>query len=338
MTNCILCPRKCGANRVSDDEMNRALHKEAKPGFCGQTDQVTLARAALHMWEEPCISGTRGSGAVFFCGCNLRCVFCQNADLANSKVGRSVSVERLSVIFLELQEQGAHNINLVTAGHFIEQIAKAIEDAKTQGLVIPIVYNTGTYEYADSIKKLDGLIDVYMPDLKYVDGALANKLSHAPDYFDRAREAIAEMYRQVGTVKFNLLHPTSDEEISYNQTSNDAIPYNETSCNAPSLMAKGVLVRHLVLPGHTQDSKRVLEYLYNTYGDSIYISIMNQYTPMPDIESRIPDMPELHRTLTPREYDKVINYALDLGITNAFIQEGETCKESFIPLWDYAGV
>ena len=301
LSNCRLCPRNCGVDRTSGN---------SHTGFCGQGSDINLARAALHFWEEPCISGTTGSGAVFFCGCNLRCVFCQNSDLANSKIGMSVSAERLSEIFLELQEQKAANINLITAGHFVPQVAHAIACAKDNGLTIPIVYNTGSYEYADTLKMLDGLIDIYLPDLKYMDSELGKRFSHTADYFDVATKAIKEMFSQVGTPVFT----------------DDTNP----------LMKKGVIVRHLVLPNHTKDSCNILDYLYKTYGDEIFISIMNQYTPMPAVDCT--QFPELTHTLTKRAYEKVINHAIDIGITNAFVQEGETFKDSFIPVWDYSGV
>lgn len=309
-TNCTLCPRRCEVDRSAILDFD----SKASLGFCGQTSQVTLARAALHFWEEPCISGTAGSGAVFFCGCNLRCVFCQNADLSNSKLGKPVSITRLADIFLELEQLGATNINLVTASHFVPQIAEAISIAKDHKLSIPVVYNTGTYEFAASLKLLDGLVDIYMPDLKYMDSDLAKKLSFAPDYFEIATKAIDEMYRQVGEPKFD-----------------------SKSSDIP-LMKKGVLVRHLVLPKHTKDSRNILKYLHDKYGDNIYISIMNQYTPMPGIEQKLPDMTELHKPLSETSYNRVIDYAIELGISNAFIQEGPTCKESFIPVWDYTGL
>lgn len=305
---CNLCPRNCNVTR--DQNSNNTN------GFCGQSSQVNLARAALHYWEEPCISGSQGSGAVFFCGCNLRCIFCQNADLANSKLGKTISIERLSEIFIELQEQNAANINLITAGHFIPQLAEALSVAKNQGLHIPVVYNTGSYEKVESLQLLDGLVDIYLPDLKYMDKTLGDRLSNAPDYFEIATKAIAEMYRQVGQPRFK-----------------------------GQLMKKGVIVRHLVLPNHTKDSRKILEYLNKTYADNIYISILNQYTPMPYIEKIVNDesskafgMTELTHTLSSRAYNRVIDYALELGINNAFIQEGETFKDSFIPIWDYTGV
>lgn len=298
---CTLCPRNCGVDRDN-----------GKTGYCGQTDKVYVARAALHMWEEPCISGKEGSGTVFFCGCTLRCVFCQNHQIAlgkaesGDKIGKEVSIERLKEIFLELQEKGANNINLVTGTHYIPQIAMALKLAKEEGLKIPIVYNTSGYEKAESLQILDGLVDIYLPDMKYVSKELSKEYSNASDYFEMASKALEEMVRQVGEAQFDTR----------------------------GYMTKGVIVRHLVLPGSTRDSKAVLDYLWNTYGNNIYLSIMNQYTPMEQIKNH----PLLSRKVTKREYSKVVDYALSLGWENAFIQEGETAKESFIPGFNGVGV
>ncbi len=297
MKDCVLCPRMCHANRTA-----------GRTGYCGQTDQIMAARAALHFWEEPCISGTQGSGTVFFSGCNLRCVFCQNHNIALGEVGQAVSTERLAQIFLELQEKGAHNINLVTPTHFIPQIATALAAAKHQGLILPIVYNTGSYENIDSLRLLDGLVDIYLPDLKYYSPDLSLRFSHAADYFEKATVAIAEMYRQVG-------EPVFDKD-------------------ALGLLKRGMIVRHLLLPGQTKDSKKILRYLYETYGDTIYISIMNQYTPLPHVAH----IPELNRQVIAQEYERVLTFATRLGIQNGFYQEGDTAKESFIPLFDGEGL
>lgn len=296
LSNCILCPRKCGVNRL-----------ERQTGYCGMPADLVIARAALHMWEEPCISGIMGSGTVFFSGCNLKCVFCQNHTIALGNCGKPVSPSRLADIFLELQEKGAANINLVTPTHYIPQIRDALILSKDKGLLLPIVYNTGSYETVDSLSLLDGLIDIYLPDLKYFSTELSAMYSHANDYFTTATSAISEMYRQVGTPVF---HETT------------------------GLMKRGMIVRHLILPGQTKDSKKILRYLYETYGNNIYISIMNQYTPLPHVAN----IPELNRKVRPEEYDKVVNFALRLGIENAFIQEGETADESFIPPFDMDGV
>lgn len=298
---CNLCPRNCLVDR-----------ENGKTGYCGQTDKIYVARAALHMWEEPCVSGKEGSGTVFFCGCPLRCVFCQNHIIAlgkeksGEKIGKEIDIFRLKEIFLELQEKRANNINLVTGTHYIPQIAEALRMAKKEGLIIPIVYNTSGYEKVESIRLLEGLVDVYLPDMKYVSKELSKEYSNAADYFDVASKALEEMVRQVGEPEFD----------------------------ARGYMKKGVIVRHLVLPGSTKDSKAVLEYLWNTYGNKIYISIMNQYTPMEQIKNH----PLLSRKVTKREYQKVIDYALSLGWENGFIQEGETAKESFIPDFYTTGV
>ena len=277
-------------------------------GYCGQTASIVAARAALHYWEEPCLSGENGSGAVFFSGCNMRCVFCQNYHIAHSQTGKEISPERLADIFLELQEKKAHNINLVTPTHYVPQIIYALERAKSRGLSIPVVYNTSGYEKVDTLKALEGLIDIYLPDLKYHDSRLSRKYSNAPDYFAVASAAIREMVRQTGTPVF-----INGED---------------------SLMLKGVIVRHLLLPGCENDSRYLLQYLHATYGNRIYISIMNQYTPLPQIAS----FPELNRKITDEEYEAMVDYAIEIGIENGFIQEGETASESFIPSFDCEGV
>lgn len=298
---CNLCPRNCLVDR-----------KIGKSGYCGQANKIYVARAALHMWEEPCISGKEGSGTVFFCGCPLRCIFCQNHRIAlgteetGEKIGKEISISRLKEIFLELQDIGANNINLVTGTHYIPQIAKALSLAKAEGLSIPVVYNTSGYEKKESLRLLEGLIDIYLPDMKYVSRELSKEYSNAENYFEVVSKAIEEMVRQVG-------EPIFDER---------------------GLIKKGVIVRHLVLPGSTKDSKAVFDYLWNMYGNKIYISIMNQYTPMEQIKNH----PLLSRKVTKREYQKVVDYALSLGWENGFIQEGETAMESFIPGFNGVGV
>ncbi len=295
---CTLCPRNCRIDRTMGET-----------GVCGQTENLKVARAALHYWEEPCISGEQGSGAVFFSGCALHCVFCQNADIANGTAGKEITRERLAEIFLELQQKGANNINLVTPGHFAPQIVWALERAKRQGLTVPIVYNTSSYENVDTIKSLEGLVDIYLPDFKYMDAKLSAKYSHAPDYSEVAKVVIAEMVRQTGSAEFF----DGDEE---------------------GLMKQGTIVRHLLLPGCVQDSKAVIRYLYETYGDRIYISIMNQFTPLASVEK----YPEINRRVTEMEYDEVVDYAIGLGVEHGFIQEGGTAEESFIPQFDGEGV
>ena len=292
---CRLCPRKCGARRL-----------EGETGFCGARDAVTAARAALHFWEEPCISGTRGSGAVFFSNCNLRCVFCQNDRISREGFGLEVSTEKLAQIFLSLASQGAHNINLVTPTHFVRHIMKAIDLTRGK-LGIPIVYNCGGYESAEVIRALDGYIDIWLPDFKYMSPALAKRYSNAPDYPEAAKRAIDEMVMQC---------------------------MNRCTFTPDGLMKRGVIVRHLVLPGQAEDSKAVIKYLYESYGDGIYMSIMNQYTPMPDIGG----YPELARRVSDAEYDEVIDFAADIGVKNAFIQEGGAVGDSFIPAFDGGGI
>lgn len=295
LSNCTLCPRNCGVDRT-----------KGHFGYCKMPAELLAARAALHMWEEPCLVGDTGSGTVFFSGCNLRCVFCQNHTITAGQTGKTITIRRLSEIFLELQQKGAVNINLVTPTHYIPQIREALLLAKSEGLILPIIYNTGNYEKSESLRLLDGLIDIYLPDMKYYSGQLADRYSHAGDYFAVACESLAEMYRQVGPCQF-------DDN---------------------GLLRKGIIVRHLVLPGQVRDSKRILHYLHDTYGDNIWISIMNQYTPLPHVSH----IPELNRRVTSEEYDRLIDYALRLGIENAFIQEGEAAQDSFIPPFDLEGI
>ena len=385
LENCRLCARSCGVNRMK----NRA-------GRCGQTEELVVARAALHMWEEPCISGKEGSGAVFFVGCPLGCVFCQNREIARGRVardessraeneishrrgglpaaeeishrggglpeaageishrkgelpaaevetsyrrnrqpieaeetshrkgelpaaadgishrgdeqpGKIISVDRLAEIFLELQGQKANNINLVTPTHYVPQIVEAVREARKKGLHIPIVYNTGSIETPETVHMLEDTVDIFLPDLKFCGRDVAGRYAHLPAYFDIATKAIGEMVRMRGEAAF-------DER---------------------GMMTRGVIVRHMVLPGHTKDSKEILRFLWENFGDRIYVSIMNQYTPMPGIER---EFPELGRRVTRREYDRVVDYALELGFSNAFVQEGPTAEESFIPAFDGAGV
>lgn len=295
---CDLCPRKCLVDR-----------KKGEKGICGQTENLKVARAALHFWEEPCISGDAGSGAVFFSGCPLHCVFCQNENIANGTVGKEISLERLVDIFLELQEKGANNINLVTPGHFVPQIVKALDQAKKEGLTLPVVYNTSSYETVDTIRMLDGYVDIYLPDFKYMSPVLSKKYSHAPDYAQVAKAAIAEMVRQTGKAVF----VNGDED---------------------NLILRGTIVRHLTLPGCMGDSMQILKYLHETYGDTIYISIMNQFTPLSNLEK----YQELNRKITDEEYETLVDYAIEIGIENGFIQEGDTAEESFIPAFDCEGV
>lgn len=292
--NCKLCPRNCGVNRKNNI------------GFCGQSDKLYAARAALHMWEEPCISGEQGSGTVFFTGCNLRCVYCQNRQIAVGGTGFEITTKRLSEIFLKQQENGAHNINLVTPTHYVPHIIEALDMVRGKSLTIPVLYNCGGYESVETLKLLRGYVDIYMPDFKYMDKTIAKKYSNAEDYPEMAKLAIEEMVLQSGGCVF-------DEN---------------------GIMKKGVIVRHLVLPSYVQNSMQVIKYLHQTYGQKIYMSIMNQYTPMPYVSK----YPEINRTVTEAEYDEVINYAVQIGVENTFVQEGTAARESFIPLFDGEGI
>mgnify|MGYP000722491875 FL=1 len=293
--NCLLCPRKCGINR-----------RTGQTGVCGVSSEIKVARAALHYWEEPCISGKRGSGAVFFSGCSLHCVFCQNREISDGKEGKVISKERLSDIFMELAGKGANNINLVTPGQYIPDIVWAVNDAKSRGMKLPIIYNTSGYENVTELKLLEGIVDVYLPDFKYMDSTLSAMYSRAKDYPSVAKQALSEMVRQQPDVVID---------------------------DATGLIQKGVIVRQLLLPGHVNDAKAVLKYLYDTYHDHVYISMMSQFTPI-----ALKDYPEINRTVTRREYERLIDYALEIGITNAFIQEGDVAKDSFIPAFDCEGV
>lgn len=293
--DCLLCPRKCGINRST-----------GQTGVCGVSSEIKVARAALHYWEEPCISGKRGSGAVFFSGCSLHCVFCQNREISDGKEGKVISKERLSDIFMELAGKGANNINLVTPGQYIPDIVWAVNDAKSRGMKLPIIYNTSGYENVTELKLLEGIVDVYLPDFKYMDSTLSARYSRAKDYPSVAKQALSEMVRQQPDVVID---------------------------NATGLIQKGVIVRQLLLPGHVNDAKAVLKYLYDTYHDHVYISMMSQFTPI-----ALKDYPEINRTVTRREYERLVDYALEIGITNAFIQEGDVAKDSFIPAFDCEGV
>lgn len=293
--DCLLCPRKCGINRST-----------GQTGVCGVSSEIKVARAALHYWEEPCISGKKGSGAVFFSGCSLHCVFCQNREISDGKEGKVISKERLSDIFMELAGKGANNINLVTPGQYIPDIVWAVNDAKSRGMKLPIIYNTSGYENVTELKLLEGIVDVYLPDFKYMDSTLSAMYSRAKDYPSVAKQTLSEMVRQQPDVVID---------------------------DATGLIQKGVIVRQLLLPGHVNDAKAVLKYLYDTYHDHVYISMMSQFTPI-----ALKDYPEINRTVTRREYERLVDYALKIGITNAFIQEGDVAKDSFIPAFDCEGV
>lgn len=331
--DCTLCPRMCHADRAA-----------GAVGYCRESAALYAARAALHMWEEPCISGVTGSGAVFFSGCNMGCVFCQNYDIAHGMVQKEISTDRLSAIFLELQEQNACNINLVTPTHFAPTIAAALRQAKEQGLHIPVVYNTSAYENTETLKMLDGLIDIYLPDCKYYSGELAEKYSGAKDYFEKAFAAIKEMVRQTGRPEFygNRVHPASGT-AQERESSLSADEYNEIVMSGEEeeaedysgpLMKKGTIIRHLLLPEHLDDSKEVIRRLAAAFGNDVFLSLMDQYTPMP--QSR--NYPELTHRVKREDYDALVDYAIDLGVEYAFIQGEETDKNSFIPAFDYRGL
>lgn len=293
MSNCTLCPRRCGADR------------EKTPGYCGADGTVRVARAAPHYWEEPFLSGKNGSGTVFFTGCQLRCVYCQNREISRGRAGKPVTVRQLADIFLSLQAQGVHNINLVTPDPYLPQIAEALNVAKREGLTLPAVMNCSGYETVEMLRGMEGLIDIYLPDFKYCSPLLSKKYSSAADYPQVAKAALAEMVRQQPRIRKNR----------------------------QGMLRAGVVVRHLLLPGHVSDSKRVLAYLHKTYGDRISISIMSQFTPF-GLES----VPELNRRVTEEEYEELIDFARKLGIRRAFVQEGSAASESFIPSFDGDGV
>ena len=288
MIKCTLCPRGCGADR-----------RNGSAGFCHADKNVKIARAALHFWEEPCISGKNGSGTVFFSNCTMKCVFCQNHEISTGGKGYTVSEKELAEIFLDLQSQGANNINLVTPTHYAPQIINSLDIAKSKGLNIPIAYNCGGYESVDTLRMFKGYIDIYMPDMKYYRDKYAIRYSSAPNYFNTAKAALHEMYSQVGRAVI-------DEN---------------------GIMKKGMIVRHLMLPGLMLDAKKIADYLYNTYGDNIYISLMNQYTPIIHSEK----FPELNRRTERKYYDALVNYCAEMGMENVFIQGEESANEEFIP-------
>lgn len=293
---CTLCPRNCHADR-----------KGGHAGYCQVTgDGIRAARAALHFWEEPCISGRQGSGAVFFSGCSLRCVYCQNREIAQGGYGTEISKERLVEIFFELQGQGAANINLVTPSHYADQIAEAVADAKARGFSLPFVYNCGGYEKTDVLKKLQGLIDIYLTDFKYFSCESAARYSHAPDYPQTAKAAIEEMVKQQPEAVFS----------------------------EDGMMQKGVIIRHLLLPGHRKEAEQIVAYLSEHYGNQVYLSLMSQYTPQEGLEK----YPEINRRVTKREYDRLVDFALEKGVECAFIQEQESANQCYIPSFHGEGI
>lgn len=291
---CTLCPRNCGVNRAEEK------------GYCKAPDEIYLARASLHMWEEPCISGENGSGTVFFSSCPLSCVYCQNYDISNENFGKKVSVERLSEIFLELQEKNAHNINLVTPTHYADKIITAASMAKEKGLKIPIVYNTSGYEKEETLLMLKDTVDIFLTDFKYWNAESALKYSKAPQYPDIAKKALDVMYSLSGNLKYDK----------------------------DGMLQKGVIVRILLLPGLLYEAKRITEYVYSRFKDKLIISLMSQYTPMPSCK----DYPEINRKVRKKEYERLVDFALGLGCENVYIQEGTSSSESFIPPFTLEGV
>ncbi|MCQ2483138.1 MAG: radical SAM protein [Clostridia bacterium] len=301
---CRLCPRQCGVNR-----------NEGQTGFCGMPAEAVVNLIMHHFGEEPVISGiskekNKGSGTVFFEGCQLRCAFCQNHSISRGETfkGRRMSSEQLAEEYLKLQEEGAYNINLVTASHFLPVVAESLRIAKERGLIIPVVYNNGGYERAESLKLLDGLVDIYMPDMKYFSSKLSGEVAAAPDYFERATEALAEMYRQVGKAKVN----------------------------ADGIMEKGIIVRHLMLPGELFDTRKILDYLIDTYGNNVYISLMCQYTPCCEVIENNTMLSakmkkQLSKTLNPKHYETMVDYIDVLGQENAFCQEFEATGNELLP-------
>lgn len=287
MTVCNVCPRNCNADRIN------------KYGYCRMGKNPRVSKVMLHMWEEPCISGTRGSGAVFFSGCNLKCVFCQNYIISQEEMGQELSVSELSKVFLSLEEKGAHNINLVNPTHFIREIAEAIDISREKGLKVPFVYNTNGYEALDSLKLLEGRIEVYLPDMKYYDSNASLKYSGASDYFEVCSKAVKEMYRQVGLPQFD-------------------------DCG---IITRGLIIRHLILPSLSKDSVKILDYINENFPQSIYVSIMSQYTPYYKAE----EFHELNRRITKFEYDRVLKHFYGLGLENGYMQERDSASSEFIP-------
>ena len=294
LKSCELCPRRCKVDRT------------VEKGFCGAGEKVRVALVSLHEWEEPCLNGENGAGTIFFSHCSLRCAFCQNFKISQENFGKDISVERLAEIFLEQQERGAANIELVTPTHYAPQICLALDAAKSAGLKLPVVWNSNGYELPETLELLKGRVDVFLPDLKYFDNKIASSFSHVNDYFEIASAAVKKMFELVGEIKFN----------------------------AQGLLIRGVLVRHLVLPNFRSDSMKILDWLYKTFGDKIFISIMNQYTPI----FRASSFHEIDRKLTSFEYKSVVKHAEQLGIKNCFIQVGKSANEKYIPDFNLSGV
>ena len=294
LKSCELCPKRCKVDR------------NFQRGFCGASEKISVALVTLHEWEEPCISGEKGAGTIFFSHCNLKCVFCQNFKISSEGYGKEISVERLTEIFLEQQKRGAENIELVTPLHYTPQICLALDNAKSRGLKIPVVWNSNGYELPETLELLKNRVDIFLPDLKYFDDKIANSFSGASDYFSFASKALQKMFEIVGEAKFN----------------------------SQGLMTRGLLVRHLVLPNFRTDTMKILDWLYQTFGDKIFISIMNQYMPL----FHAKNFKDIDRNLTTFEYKSVVRHAENLGIKNCFIQLGKTAEEKFIPKFNLNGV
>lgn len=293
--NCSICPRNCRIDRT-----------KGQIGYCQSGHEIKAALASVHMWEEPPISGSCGSGTIFFSSCNLRCVFCQNYTISSENSGKTISTERLSEIMLEQQAKGVHNINLVTATHFIPSIIKAVQKAKNNGLKIPIVYNTGGYEKVESIKMLEGTVDIYLPDIKYFSSELSLKYSGASDYFDYASKAVLEMYHQTGN---NI--------------------YDDNG-----IMKSGVIIRHMIMPSHKEDSYKVLDWIRDNIGTEACVSLLSQYTPAYNAEK----YKEINRKLMSLEYTRVIEHFFDIGLKNGFMQEKSSAESKYTPIFDLSGL
>ena len=296
LKKCTLCPRECGVDRTAGQR-----------GYCGAGELVKIALVSLHQWEEPCLTGKKGAGTVFFSHCTMKCAFCQNYDVSRGECGIEVTGERLSEIFMEQQSRGAASLDLVTPTHYVPQIIEALDAARSRGFSLPVVFNCGGYENVETIEALRGYVDVFLPDLKYFDDELARKYSNAPGYFARATAAIEKMAELTGPFQMN----------------------------ENGLMTRGVIVRHLVLPGQYRDSLKILGWLHERLGNTVYVSLMNQFTPIPQCTARFP---ELRRRLTTMEYQKVLAHAEKLGMENCFVQSSGTAMEKYIPVFDGSGV
>lgn len=294
LKKCTICPTGCGTDRT------------IKKGPCGAGSQITVAKAFLHQWEEPCISGKKGSGTIFFSGCNLHCVFCQNHDISQEDFGRAISIERLAEIMLELQAQGAENINLVTPTPYALHIVQAVKSARANGLLLPILYNTNGYETVETIELLKGTVDIYLPDIKYYSDAYAVRYSKAKDYFEHISAAVKAMINQVG-------YPVFDEK---------------------GMMKRGVLIRHMVMPELLSDSKNILRWIKDNLSKDVYVSLMCQYTPM----FRACEFEEINRRLDDWEYEYIVDYFFKLGLENGFVQDYSSAVTDYVPDFDLTGV